>query len=205
MAESEDDLIACRECDFLHRRVELAPGQVARCVRCDAALESRGSARGLDRALSLTLTGLILFVIANVYPFLSLRLEGRVETCTLVSAAIDLVDHDMEGLGALVLFVSVVAPALRLVFLLYVLLPLRVARTPWHVVQSYRLLEGLKPWSMVEVYLLGVLVALVKLWDLATIELGFAFWCFGAMVVAMTAAGAQLEPREVWSRIEAAA
>ena len=115
------------------------------------------------------------------------------------------VDEDVEGMWtlAMVVFIaSILAPLLKLLALLYVLLPLHFGRQPWRMAQVFRWIETLHPWAMTEVYLLGVLVAFVKLSDIATIVPGVALYSFAALIVVMAATDAALEPEAIWERLE---
>lgn len=193
--------MACHDCDLLHHIQSLQEGETARCGRCGAVLYQH-KRNSLDRTLALTITGLILYVVANIYPFLSFALEGRVQSNTLLTGVIELGAGGMWGLAGLVFFASMLAPLLKLLGMLAVLFPLKRDRLPWDVARSYRLTELLQPWSMLEVYMLGVLVALIKLSQMATIVLGPAFYAFTALIVVTTAAGATLDPRLIWKHVE---
>jgi len=100
--------------------------------------------------------------------------------------------------------VSILAPLLKVLGLLYVLLPLRFHRRLPHSTRVFRMVETLRPWAMTEVYMLGILVAVVKLADLASIEPGLALYSFTALILFMAAADAALEPHEIWERLERA-
>ena len=97
---------------------------------------------------------------------------------------------------------AILAPLAKLLGMVYVLLPLRLGHRPWALGASYRWLERLHPWAMAEVYMLGVLVAFVKLSQMADIEFSLAFYAFVALIVLSSAANAALDPREVWKRLE---
>ena len=200
-SQPSPDLIACHDCDLLHHIQSLQDGETARCRRCGAVLYQQ-KRNSLDRTLALTLTGIILYVVANTYPFLSFALEGRVQHNTLLTGVIELGAGGMWGLAALVFFASILAPVLKLLGMLCVLFPLKLQRRSWSVARSYRLTELLQPWSMLEVYMLGVLVALIKLSQMATIVLGTAFYAFAALIVVTTAAGGTLDPRLIWEHEE---
>ncbi len=201
MASAAPALIACPDCDLLHALPRLEPGQKARCQRCDAILaESRRNA--LDRTLALALAGLVLFVPANIYPLLRLSLEGRAQDMTIFSGALALWEQGLHPLAVFVFAVSIAVPALRLLALLTLLMPLRLGRTPRRLAHMHRLTDFLKPWGMLEVYLLGVIVAFVKLADLATVILGPAFFCFVGLILCTTAASACFDPRLLWERLE---
>ncbi len=194
------ELVACHDCDLLQRRRPLRHGERARCTRCGAGLykEQHDS---LDKTLALTLAGVILFVVANVFPFMSFSLEGRVQECRILSGVMALVADGKWVIAAVVGLASFIAPLLNLLLLLYVLLPLKFDTAPWKLPASYRVIEILGPWSMLEVYLLGAIVAVVKLSGMADIGLGFGFHAFAGLIIVTTAAGAVFDPRLVWNRL----
>lgn len=198
---SAGHLIACHECDLLHRVTRVPPGSVARCCRCGSVL-SRPKRDSLERTLALTITGLILFAVSNVFPFLSFKLQGLVQQTLLVSGIRQLHDQGLTGLAVLVAFTTIIAPAFQLVGLLYILLPLRFNRISPGLFQVFRLFRSIQPWGMMEVFMLGILVSIVKLAKMAHIVPGVAAFSFMALIFVLAAALASLDPHEVWDRWE---
>jgi paraquat-inducible protein A len=197
----QEPLLACHDCDALYPRPQLRPGQKACCLRCGAVL-LENKPNGRERCLALSLASLVLLLVANVFPLLSMNIEGRVQQANVISGVFELYRQGFGAMAALVFGVSVLAPALKLLAILYVLLPLRFRRPLPYAARVFRMVETLRPWSMTEVYMLGILVAVVKLADLATIEPGVALYCFTALILLMAAADAALEPEEIWERLE---
>jgi paraquat-inducible protein A len=193
-------LIACHECGTVQRMRALPEGGAARCSRCGALLY-RHRRDSIEHTLLLALAALILFAIANIFPFLTFELEGRGETSTLLSGVWSLYRQGMWPLALLVLLTATVVPLAWLLSVTYVCLPLWLGRVPWRVADVFRITELLRPWAMMEVYLLGVIVAYVKLSDLAELELGIALFAFVGLIVVMIAAEAALEPHEIWRRL----
>jgi len=194
------EIMACHDCGLLHHMRALREGAAASCTRCGAVLFRR-KANSIDRALMLTLAALILFVIANSFPFLTFKLEGRATTSTLSTGVIQLYQDGMWPLAALVFGATILVPLAKLLATAYVLLPLRFGRRVWGLAQVFRAAEIMHPWAMMEVFLLGVIVAYVKLSDLAKLELGIALIAFIALILTMIAAEVALDPREVWDRL----
>ncbi|HVP09122.1 MAG TPA: paraquat-inducible protein A [Burkholderiales bacterium] len=192
-------LAACHECDLLQREVPLPAGGVARCVRCGAELY-RDRPHSLDRALALTAGALLLFAIANCFPILGLALQGQVINTTLYDTVDRLWDEDMKSVAALVFATTIAMPALELGALAYLLAPVRFGRLPPHFALVFRVLQAVRPWGMVEVLMLGVLVSLVKLAHLAGVVPGIALWSFGALMLVMAALAAVFDPRALWER-----
>lgn len=194
-------LIACHECDLLHRIKPVDDVHTAKCIRCGATLYQERK-NSVDRTLALAFTGLVLFIISNFFPFMSFELEGRSQDNTLISGVIEMYHADLWGLALVVLMMSIIFPLLKLVGILYVLIPLKLNKRPWMLARSFRLLDVMHPWGMTEVYMLGVFVAYVKLSDLATVTPGIALYSFGVLLVVSAAASASLDPRIVWDKVE---
>ncbi len=193
-------VIACHECSLVHSVRAVPGGGTAKCVRCGAVLY-RDVAHGIDRTLVLTLASLILFVLANVYPLLTFKIQGREQSSTLIEGALELYKQGFWELGLVVFGLSFVVPLLRISGMLYILVPLRFGRRPWALAPTFRRLETFIPWAMVEVYMLGILVAIVKLSDFATLELGVAVYAFAALIVLTAATALTLDPREIWNKV----
>jgi len=193
-------LIACHECDLLHNVVPLAHGQSAKCTRCGAVLY-RQKRDSIDRCLNFVVTGLILFFLANAFPFMTIEIEGRRQSNTLIAGALEFWRSGFEELAVIVFLMSVMLPLVTLLGMLHILLPIKLNRRPWRLALIFRWVETLKPWAMMEVYMLSVLVALVKLADFAEITPGLSLYCFTALIVVTTAASAALDPRIVWEKL----
>jgi len=195
-----NSLIACTDCDLLHQIQPLKNGQKAKCTRCGNVLY-RENKHGFEVTLTLTVTALILFILANSFPFMTLQFGGREQISTISSGVVELYERNMWGLSLVVLLTSIVIPLTKILCLLYVLIPLRNNRHPWGLAPVFRFLETLTPWSMIEIYMLGVLVAVVKLASMATIVPGIALYSFASLILVMTTADATLESRAIWEQI----
>ncbi len=195
------ELIACHECDLLQYSIALPDDTVAKCPRCEGVLY-RHRRNSTDRTLALAIAGLLLFVVANSYPFLAFRMQGKMVQTTLASGVLDLHDQGMTALAILVLVTSILAPFAELVGLLWVLAPLRMRRRAWGAISVFRFLRRIQVWSMMEVFMLGVLVSLVKLADMAEIVPGLALWSFALLIVVLAAASASMDARDIWRRLE---
>lgn len=197
-------LLACPECDALQRETRLPARGVALCFRCGARLY-RDKPHGLDRALAFALAAAILFAIANAHAFASLDAQGLKSSATLLDTALALFRHRMASVAILVLVTAILVPALELAALLYMLLPLHFARVPRRLALAFRLAHALRPWAMVDVFLVGAIVSLVKLTQIAQVHAGAALAAVVAYILLVTAALASFEPRALWARAEALA
>ncbi len=193
-------LIACHDCDLLHRVVDLPQGGRAHCRRCGARLYQQVPG-ALQRTVAFYLAALICFLFANAYPFLSLKIGARMETVYLANSGWALVTQNMPLLGVLVLLTSLVFPLLMMIGHLYLLLPrLLLRRRPPGCGWVFRNLRRIAPWSMVSIFMLGTLISVVKLLDLAEVIPGIGAGAFVLMMVWSAAAEASFDPHLVWPR-----
>jgi paraquat-inducible protein A len=200
-AAPDESILACLECDLLQREVALPPGGKALCSRCGAELY-RDTPNSIDRALAFTLAAAALLVLGNAFPIVGLDIQGHHNATTLIGTVQSLYQQDKSVVAALVLVTSVIAPALQVAALAYMLLPLRLGRPPpAGVAFVFRLVQSVRPWAMVEVLMLGVLVSLVKLAGFAHIIPGVALWSVALLMFMLAAAGGAFNPRDVWSHL----
>jgi paraquat-inducible protein A len=195
-------LVACHDCDLLQRLAALPAGATALCRRCGGVLRRRRR-NSIERTLALTLAASVLFVVANAFPFLAFDMRGQVTQTTLLSGVFDLYRQGVPEIAALVGLTAVIAPLLQLSLLLYVLFPLQLGRIPWQMARAFRLLRRIQPWSMMEVFLVGILVAVTKLVDMASVVPGLALWAFAALIVVLAASMASLDEEAVWEKLVA--
>lgn len=195
-------LIACHDCDLLQWERPIAPGGVARCARCGAELY-RNRPDGLERSLIYALGALILFVIANAYPIVGLEAGANRVHTTLMGSVITLYEQEMRLVAGLVFLTTILTPLVQLAGLTYLLLPLKLNRAPKHAATVYRAMNLASAWSMAEVFMLGILVALVKLSHIAAVVPGIALWSFGGLMLLLAAAVGAFDTRAFWARLEA--
>jgi len=192
-------LLECHECGLFQRARPAGRGKVV-CARCGYKLYN-AHGRPFDVPLAFYLAAIILFVVANTYPFMTFSLQSREQRSNLITGVFEFMDQGLWFLAIVVFAMTIAMPAVRLFCATYVLLALRAGRRGRRLGRLYRLNEIVRPWAMLEVFLLGVLVAYVKLIDLATIEVGVAVIAFGLLIVVMAAADASLEPHDVWNEL----
>ncbi|MGD8655207.1 MAG: paraquat-inducible protein A [Desulfobacterales bacterium] len=194
-------LIACHECDLLHQSQPLPPGGTARCIRCGAVLYRRKQ-NSLDRVLALTVAGLILFIVANAFPFLTFRLEAQIQETNLITGVIELYRQGMWIIAGVVLLTTVVLPFLELTGTLFVLVPLKMRWRPWKLALFFRTVRSFRPWGMMEVFMIGILVAAFKLVKMANIIPGIALYAFMILIFILAASAAALDPHIVWQTLD---
>jgi len=194
-------LVACPNCDLVQRLPAVTPGQTACCRRCGTVLWRR-RVDSLNRTLALAVTAAVLWIIANTVPMLGLTTVGRESFTTVIGGAELLWQHDQQVVAVLVFFAAVLAPALQISVVLLVLLAARRERPPAWSGWILRHLPFTRTWSMIEVMLLGVLVALTKIAEYATVIPGHALFALFALVFVLAAMQSSFDPREVWNRVE---
>ena len=192
---------ACPECDLLQREPALPARGRVRCVRCRAFLY-RHVPNGLDRALAYATTAAVLFLIANATRMVGLEAQGDRTSTSLVGAAVALREQHFPAVGALVLATGLLFPALEIGLTLYLLAILRIRpRRGRHLPFALRLLHWARPWSMIDVLVLGTLVALGRLSQTARVDVGAGMWAFGALMLMMAAIPTGFDVRELAARV----
>lgn len=190
--------ITCPDCDLIIELPTLREGQRAFCPRCNHLLTHRGH-RALERSTAFALAAVVFLVLANSYPFLSFRANGREQVMTLLQSAQELYRNGSEVLGLFVLAFIIIVPALIIISLLLVLIPIILRRRA--IIGQHiwaRFIFTLGPWSMVEVFILGVLASLTKIASMATIVLGLSFWAYIAFTLCFLIAVSSLDRYQFW-------
>ena len=194
--------VACLDCDQLYQLGAVAEGSTVRCHRCRGVLRARPR-NWIERTLALALTAAVLFTMSNSFPFLAFDMKGRETHTTLIAGVMDLYNGGFPELAALVFATSLLAPFVQIALLVYVLVPIRWNRVPWGVASACRLLHRVKPWSMMEVFLIGMAVSVVKLKGMhADIIPGIAVWSFALLVVVLAGAMSSFDMQDMWERVE---
>lgn len=175
-------LTHCHACGLLQRLPPVPTRGRAECARCGSPLR-QDRPGNLDPSLALTLAGLVLFIVANTFPFLSLQMQGQTTATTLFTGVAQLYAQGQWPLAAVVGFTSILAPGLQLLLLLAVLVPLRLGLVPLVLAGLFRHVRSLAPWGMMDVFLLGILVAVVKMAEMATIVPGTALFAFVILIL----------------------
>ena len=194
------ETVACPECDLLQRLPELPPGGKAKCSRCGNTLAARPSV-SIDRALALTVTAAIVFILAHTTSLMGLSAVGRASSTTIFGGVLSMWDNDERITAVIVMFCAGIAPGTYLAFMLTVLLAVRRPPAPRWVGEMMRWGHHMQPWSMNEVMILGILVALIKIAELATVTAGIAMYALGTLVILFPAIAVSIDEREAWERI----
>ena len=199
-----ESLLACEACDQLHRHRPLARGEKAVCQGCGTRLYG-SSIDSLERTLALNIASLALFFLANVMLFLHVSMEGQGQANRIISGVADLFEFDYVPLAALILFTTMLAPLVKILVTLYSVSSALMGRRFPGVAVAMRGAEVLSTWSMLEVYLLALIVTVGKLSQMATVDLRIGSYAFIALIIVSTWANSALETEAVWSRLEESA
>jgi paraquat-inducible protein A len=194
------DLVACHSCGLVSRYL---PGRRRlRCPRCNATLHRR-IPRSLSRSWAFLIAAMLLYVPANALPIMHLTSLGKTQSDTILSGVSFLLLHGMWPLALIVFIASILVPVLKIAILVYLLVSvqLRSPSRPLDRTRLYRFTEFVGRWSMVDVFVVTVLVALVHLGQLAQIEAGPGAVFFAAVVVLTMLAAKTFDPRLIWDNV----
>jgi paraquat-inducible protein A len=194
-------VIVCPSCDLAHRAGLEPASERTRCARCLAPLQ-RPENGSIDAAIALSIVALVLFLLSNAYPLVAIQSNGTTRATTLIGAALGLYRQDHTGLAALVFITTVVGPFLQIAALLYLLIPLRRKRQAPGQNTVFRLLAQIRPWTFVEVFMLGALVALVRLTAFAQVVPGVALWSCALLMLTLAALTSRTSPGQFWRWVE---
>jgi paraquat-inducible protein A len=194
------ETVACPDCDLLQRIPDVPFGAKASCPRCGKTLAAQ-LPDPLDRPLALTLAAAIAFVMANALPLMSLSAGGREASTTIIGGAQQMWLQGREETAIAVAACAVIAPGCYIGFTLTALLAARRSPAPRWVGSLLRWADRMRPWSMNEVMMLGILVALIKIAQLATVTSGVGMYAAGVLVLLLSMIAVTFDPREIWKRV----
>ena len=194
-------IVACPVCALAQRMPAGRAGAVFECVRCGAFLGREPRRESLHLTAALTLAALVLFVPANLYPIMRMYWSGAYSESTVWDGVVSLANSNQWFVAAIVFLASIVIPLVKLLTLLYLVLSaqLHSRAAPRLRTRLYHFVDMIGPWAMLDVFLLAVLVALVKLRTLATVLPGPGLAAFCAVVVLTILASSSFDPRLIWT------
>ena len=194
-------LIACQDCHLVHVLSEATPAE-SNCGRCGVTLRHRKT-NSLSRAWAFLIAAVILYVPANIYPIMTVYKFGQGEPDTILSGAAKLLESGMWPLALLVFVASVLIPILKILIIAYLLISVQRKWTekPNARLRLYKLVEFVGRWSMVDVFMVSILIALVRLGNFAVIDPGVGAMAFGAVVVLTMLSSLSFDPRLIWDEL----
>ncbi|MGB3554636.1 MAG: paraquat-inducible protein A [Jannaschia sp.] len=190
-------LVGCRHC------TRTSPMGTPTCPRCGARLVSRDPT-SLQRVWAWWLAGLLFYIPANLYPMLITSTVGRASEATIVGGVIELAHHGAWAVAGIVFFASVIIPVGKFLAIAYLALAVRRphGHRPGTLLHLFELVEWIGRWSMIDVFVVAILVALVQFNLIATINPGIAAVCFALSVVFTMLSALSFDSRAIWDRIE---
>ncbi len=196
-----DRLIACHECAAIYRRTAIPVNATATCPHCHAVLY-RHIPDTLNRSLALYLTALMLWTMANLFPFLGLKVGEIYQENLLLAGGWALYEYGMGELGLVVFLTSIVFPFMTIAGMVYLLMPVKAGFAPPFAGRVFQVVRLLEPWSLISVFMLGTLISIVKLQDLATVVPGLSLIAFSFLLVVYAMARSSFDSETLWQRIE---
>ena len=200
-------MIACPECDALQEEPKRLPsGSSLDCWRCRCVLR-RDSGKSVSYTFALIVTAALLFMVVNAMPLVSLEAGGNATTTTLFGAVLHLWGQNLQLVAVLVFVTIILAPAFDLAVMIYLLLGIlrfdagHASTMPPGTAHLLRVLHLVRPWGMLEVFMLGALVSVVKLGQMASVIPGVALYSIGALILVIAAANSAFNARDVWTRL----
>lgn len=192
-------ITACHECDLLQRVPDLPVGNTAKCIRCGSVIHQH-KRNAIERTLAFAMAGLVFFFLANTFPFLAIKIGAQIRHTTLITGIKELYLQGMQVIAILVFLTTVLVPLTQMLCMLYILVPLKYGRIPKQLPRVFRFLQSLQPWSMMEVFMVGILVSVVKLAKMAKIIPGIAVFSFLALIFVLAAMTVSLDAHQIWEK-----
>lgn len=199
MTTRQAALITCPECHLLCRPSEMSERSPARCPRCHARLRAR-KANSISRTWALTLAAALFYIPANLLPITHMTQMGVSQSDTIISGVLYFIKTGMWGIASIIFVASVLIPLLKLMSLTFLLVSVQ-RRSTWRPrdrTRLYRVTEAIGRWSMVDIFAVTILVALIKLGAIAEVNAGQGALFFAAVVVTTMLAAMSFDPRLIW-------
>ncbi len=203
ITSAQASLLSCHACHQLSRISATGQQVQANCPRCGAHLHLR-KPNSISRTWALLIAAYILYIPANLLPVMTVISFGKGEADTILSGVKELIHAGMLPIALLVFFASITVPVLKLLLLTYLLLSVQY-QSQWRPRERtvlYRITESVGRWSMIDIFMISILIALVKLEAVATIEPGPGAISFAAVVILTMFAAMSFDPRLIWDRIK---
>lgn len=193
--------IACRNCDLIHELIPVKINEVARCSRCGNTLYVK-KLTFVDRSLALTLSAFIMYFPANFYPILTLSVIGNTKANSLFTGVKELFNGGYYFVSILVFLTSIFLPLISITSLLYTMISFKFNIKLPYVSKIFRIHEQINKWVMLEVYMLGILVALTKLSSIAKVSFGTGLFCYIALLLLIIISSISYDNFVIWKKME---
>ena len=200
---AQASLMSCHACHQLSRIPAGFTNGDAICPRCEAHIHLR-KPNSISRTWALLIAAYILYIPANLLPVMTVISFGKGNPDTILSGVKELIHAGMWPIALLVFFASIMVPVTKLLALTYLLLSVQL-KSKWRPQERtvlYRITEVVGRWSMIDIFMISILIALVKLEAVATIEPGMGAISFAAVVIITMFAAMGFDPRLIWDKME---
>lgn len=197
---SVQPILVCNQCDLAQHEAILESGGKARCARCDNVLY-RAQPNGFRLSLIFAITSLALFLISNSFPIVTISSQGLVNSTTLLGAVGQLIEDGIASIAVLVFITTFLMPMLEIGVLIYLLLPLHLGRIPPGLSFGFRLICLVKPWAMIEVFMIGLIVTITKLNGLASVSPDIGLISFVLLMISITVAVSNFDVHAFWRQV----
>ena len=194
-------ITACHQCDLIQYEVNLIAGQKALCVRCNALLY-KNTALHYNQEIAFTISALVMLVIANLFPIATIIVQGQAINATLFDIIQTLVMQQQNLMALLIFITLLLAPVLEVLAMTYLLMQLKWGWPKQHIANAYRLYLIAQKWVLVDVFMLGILVALVKLTPIVIVKVNIAVWALAGLIISLTALAQAFDARKIWTQID---
>jgi paraquat-inducible protein A len=194
-------VVLCRSCDLSLQTDDLEPGAKAVCPRCRSKVSER-KLNSLQRTAALSFAALVLYVPANIYPILRMQFYGAYSESTVWDGCVRLFQDGMWFIAIIVFLASILIPLFKLLGLFFLVTTARSTRWQRERTRIYQFIDVIGPWAMLDVFLLAILVAVVKLEQLATVLPGPGIVAFASVVILTILASQSFDPRLIWDDAE---
>lgn len=196
-------LMACPDCDLLLKKASPVTGHKIKCPRCGTVIRSIVN-DSITKALAASLTGLLLYLPAMMEPIMTFCIAGMTGSGNVINAFFSLVGNGYYFVGGMVLLTSILFPLLKLFFLFLVSFSLKFNCFKSRLPGWFRTYQHLSEWGMVEVYMLGILITIIKMHGMAEIDYNIGFLCFFLLVFITTASSVMVDEEAFWEKMEPA-
>lgn len=197
----QTDISACPDCGAIVEIKNIRDGYSLSCPRCKAIL-AESKKDSINRTFAFSFTGLMFFFPACVLPILELNIFGLTGECTLVRGVVQVFENGFTGLAALILLCSILIPGIVFSLLLFIAVSVKLSFYTDSLIRALKFYQHLKQWAMLDVYMLGVLIAFIKMRDLGEISVDLGFYCFSGVLVCGLISTLAFDPKQVWAKID---
>lgn len=195
-----ENILLCPDCDLVLEKIENQPGTKLVCPRCHATLRSY-VVNTVEKTMALSMTGLVLFIPAMFLPLLSFDVIGLESSSNIISSAIAMMRTGFLFTGLAVLLTSILIPLVKLLILFVVAFQVQRGRATKNTAIAFRLYKHLDEWGMLEVYMIGILVTIIKMMHMAKIHYDMGFFCFIGLLLVTLTSSTFLDEHYFWKQI----